>query len=86
MIDKMKIYRDTEIPNKAVFVYLYLCDRACKDESSCFPLIKTIGRDLNISESTVKRAIRELEKREYIDKENRFRKNGGKTSNIYYIL
>lgn len=86
MIDKMKIYRETEIPNKAVFVYLYLCDRACKDESSCFPTIKTIGRDLNISESTVKRAIRELEKREYIDKENRFRKNGGKTSNIYYIL
>lgn len=86
MIDKMRIYRDTEISNKAVSVYLYLCDRANKKDDSCYPSIRTIGRDLNLSESTVKRAISELTQKSYIDKENRFRKNGGKTSNMYYIL
>ena len=86
MIDKMKIYKDTEISNKAVLVYLYLCDRANKINQSCFPSMKTIAKDLNLSLSTVKRAIQELLKREYIQKENRFRKNGGKTSNKYFIL
>ena len=47
--------------------------------------MKTIARDLNLSLSTVKRAIQELLKREYIQKENRFRENGGKTSNKYFI-
>lgn len=86
MIDKMKIYKDTEISNKAVLVYLYLCDRANKKDRSCFPSMKTIARDLNLSLSTVKRAIEELLKRGYIQKENRFRENGGKTSNKYFIL
>jgi len=86
MIDKMKIYCDAEISNKAILVYLYLCDRANKKDDSCFPSIRTIGRDLNLSESTVKRAISELTQKNYINKENRFRKNGGKTSNLYFIL
>ena len=34
MIDKMKVYKDTEISNKAVLVYLYLCDRANKKDQS----------------------------------------------------
>ena len=85
MIDKMKVYKDTEISNKAVLVYLYLCDRANKKDQSCFPSMKTIARDLNLSLSTGKRAIQELLKREYIQKENRFRENGGKTSNKYFI-
>ena len=28
MIDKMKVYQDTELSSKAVSVYLYLCERA----------------------------------------------------------
>ena len=27
MIDKMKVYQDTELSSKAVSVYLYLCER-----------------------------------------------------------
>ncbi len=86
MIDKLRVYRDGEISNKAVLVYLYLCDRANKTEQSCFPSQKTIAHDLNLSLSTVKRAVQELLEREYIRKENRFRENGGKTSNKYFIL
>lgn len=86
MIDKLRVYQDTELSSKAVSVYLYLCDRANKKEKSCFPSQKTIARDLNVSLSTVKRAIQELLEREYIHKENRFRENGGKTSNKYFVL
>lgn len=86
MIDKLKIYRDTEISDKSVLVYLYLCDRANRKDKSCFPSMRTISRDLNLSLSTVKRALQELIKRGYVKKENRFRENGGKTSNKYFIL
>ncbi len=86
MIDKMRAYRDTELSTKAMAVYLYLCDRAGRESKSCFPSIKTISRDLKLSESSVKRSIRELQDRGYIEKEQRFRDNGGKSSNLYRIL
>lgn len=86
MINKMKIYCDTEVTPKAVLVYFYLCERASEKNRVCFPSIRTISRDVNLSENSVKRSLRELEKGKYIEKENRFRKNGGKTSNLYHIL
>ena len=42
MIDKMKVYQDTELSSKAVSVYLYLCERASKETKSCYPSMKTI--------------------------------------------
>ncbi len=85
MIDKMKVYQDMELSSKAVSVYLYLCERASKETKSCYPSMKTIARDLHISLASVKRSINELEKNFYIRKENRFRNNGGKSSNLYFI-
>ena len=85
MIDKLKVYQDIELSSKAVSVYLYLCERAEKETKSCFPSMKTIGRDLHMSLASVKRSINELEKKAYIKKENRFRENGGKSSNLYFI-
>ena len=85
MIDKMKVYQDPELSSKAVSVYLYLCERASKETKSCYPSMKTIARDLHISLASVKRSINELEKNFYIRKENRFRNNGGKSSNLYFI-
>lgn len=64
---------------------MYLCDRANKD-GLCFPSMKRIALDLNLSVSTVKRAINDLKSGGYISKENRYRTNGGKSSNEYYIL
>ena len=85
MIDKMKVYQDTELSSKAVSVYLYLCERASKETKSCYPSIKTIAKDLHLSLASVKRSIQELERNAYIKKENRFRDNGGKSSNLYFI-
>lgn len=86
MIDRIKIYSDTELTHKAKLVYFYLRERAGRKSNTCFPSIKTISREVVLSESSVKRSLNELLERRYIAKEHRFRDNGGKSSNLYYIL
>lgn len=67
------------LPHRAKLVYIYLHDRMDKER-------KSWPRDLSISRSTVKRAIKDLEKAELIRKEPHFRDNGSATSNRYYLL
>ena len=86
MKDRIKVYADTELTHKAKLVYLYLLERVNRADSTCFPSIKTISRDANLSESSVNRLLNELLERNYIAKEHRFRSNGGKSSNLYHIL
>lgn len=59
---------------------LYLCDRAGKGKD-CWPAVKTIASDLQLSRSTVKRAIHDLVRAELIEKEPRYRENGSNSSN-----
>lgn len=75
------IFND-DVTHSAVQIYLYLRARQGK-HSNCFPSHKTIAYDNKCSVSTVKRAINELEKKGYIEKINRRRSNGSKTSNLY---
>lgn len=75
----------SELPHRARAVYMYLHDRADKD-GKCYPAIGTIAKELKLSRSTVKRAIVDLEKSGRLRKEQRWRKNGGKSSNLYYIV
>ena len=70
---------------RAILVYMYLCARANR-KGECYPSIKTIARDLELSDSTVKRAIKELKQKDFIQIENRTRSNGGKSSNLYTVL
>lgn len=51
----------------------------------CWPGIKSIANDLGLSRSTVKRAVKDLEKHGYLEKEPRYRDNGSLTSNLYRI-
>lgn len=74
-----------EIPHRARSVYIYLCDRAGKGVD-CWPAIKTIASDLQLSRSTVKRAINDLVKAGLIEKEARYRENGSNTSNRFIII
>lgn len=74
----------SELPHRAVAVYMYLHDRADKD-AKCYPAIGTIARELKLSRSTVKRALADLEKGGYLRKEQRWRENGGKSSNIFFL-
>ena len=77
------------LPARAIMVYQYLSDRAGK-EKQCYPSIRRIAADLSISESTVKRALKDLERAGYISWLNRRRQYGerqfGKTSNLYRVL
>ena len=78
-----QLYR-MNLPHRAVAVYIYLADRANK-ENICWPAIPTISRDLKISESTIRRALKDLRKAGLIQTEQRYRENGGNSS-LRFIL
>ncbi len=78
------LYR-MELPHRAISVYIYLYDRIDK-EKKAWPGLNTIAKDLSLSRSTVKRAVRDLEKAGLIRKEPHFWENGSATSNRYYLL
>ena len=83
MLNNREIY-STNLPHRAIAVYMYLRDRADKN-GACFPAISTIAADLKMSKSTVKRALGDLEKAQYIRHERRYRQSGGNSSNLYFV-
>ena len=72
------------LPHRAVAVYVYLRSRA-NARGECWPAVSTIGRDLRLSESTVRRAIRDLRKAGILITEQRYRTNGGKSSLLFRL-
>ena len=74
----------SDLNHRARSVYMYLKDRADQD-GRCWPAIRTIAKDLDLSRSTVKRALDELCGAGLLAKENRWRENGGRTSNLYRL-
>ena len=83
MINATKLYR-MELPHRAISVYIYLADRANKDRV-CWPAIPTIAKDLKLSESTTRRALKDLRKAGLIETEQRYRENGGNSSLLYLL-
>ena len=73
-----------DVPHRAVAVYRYLKDRTNKD-GTCYPSIGTIAKDLELSRRTVQRAIADLEKTGHLQKEQRWRENGGKSSLLFTV-
>jgi predicted transcriptional regulator len=73
-----------ELPSRAKTLYMYLKDRS-NAEGECWPAIKTIANDTSMSRSTVKRAIADLIHYGLLSKEFRYRENGGKSSNRYFL-
>lgn len=73
-----------DLPHRAVSVYIYLFDRADKN-GECWPAIPTIAKELKLSESTVRRASKDLKKAELITTEQRYREKGGKSSLLYKL-
>ena len=83
MLNNREIF-STNLPHRAIAVYMYLRDRADKN-GSCFLAISTIASDLKMSKSTVKRALSDLEKANYIRHERRYRQSGGNSTNLYFV-
>ena len=77
------LYR-TELPHRAVAVYIYLADRT-NENNECWPAIPTIAADLKYSPSTVRRGIRDLKKAWLLETEQRYRKKGGKSSLMFRL-
>lgn len=77
------IYR-TELPHRAVSVYIYLLDRANKD-GECWPAIPTMAKELKLSQSTIRRALHDLRKEGLVETEQRYRKKGGKSSLLFKL-
>ena len=80
-----KLYNDKRVLKRAKMVYLYLSDRQGSKEKT-WPGINTMARDLSISRSTVIRAIADLERLGYIQKEAAFRPNKAQTANRYKVI
>ena len=77
------LYR-SDLPHRAVSVYVYLYDRANKD-GECWPSIATIAKELKLSQSTVRRALQDLRRANLVETEQRHRKNGAKSSLLYIL-
>lgn len=78
------LYDYDELPSRAKLVYIYLHDR-CDKNKMAWPGVKTIARDLSISDRTVRRAVKDLEEAGLVRKEYMKRKNGSFTSNRYFL-
>ena len=78
---------DAPISAQAVRVYAVLCRYADKDDGTCFPSIKTLAERIHVSESTIKRALKELKAIGAIKSQKRFDKaTGEQTSNLYTVM
>ena len=73
-----------ELPHRARAVYMYLKDRSGKGWD-CWPAVNTIAADLQLSRSTIKRALHDLESAGLVQKEARYRENGSHTSNRFIL-
>ena len=84
MTDLKELYQ-SELPTRAIAVYLYLRGRANK-EGVCWPAIPTMARELKMSESTIRRALRDLVREGFLVIEERQRESGANSSNLYTLI
>ena len=83
-VKRYLIYKNHDIKNRSKYVYLYLCDRVNRD-GICWPSIATIAKELELSKSTVRRALNDLRAAGLLTTKQRYRSNGG-TSTLEYQL
>ncbi|MFI3238863.1 MAG: helix-turn-helix domain-containing protein [Lachnospiraceae bacterium] len=85
---EIKLYaQKSDLKSRSLSILMYLVDKMDNVRRTCFPSIATIGKQLHISVSTVKRSMKELFEKGFLKREARFveSKNGGQTSNLYTV-
>ena len=75
----------TDLSHRAIAVYIYLSDRA-NINRECWPAIPTIAKELKLSESTVRRALKDLRKEGLLETKQRYRPSGGTSSLLFTLL
>jgi len=83
-MSRLESIYQSELPNRAILVYMYLSDRA-GNTGQCFPSIPTIARQTNLAQNTVRRAIKDLVKAGFLYVTERQRPNGATSSNLYTL-
>lgn len=83
-MSRLDFLYQSDLPHRAVSVYLYLYDRA-NPSGECWPAVPTIAEELKLSESTVRRAVKDLKKAGVLTTVRRYRPNGGNSSLCYRI-
>ena len=70
---------------KEFLVYCCLLRHSDKNTDNCFPSRRLIANECSMDKKTVDSALKELEVRGLIKKVCRYRENGSRTSNMYYL-
>ncbi len=70
---------------KATLVYISLCRHASKEQTS-FPSIRLMAEELRVSEDVVGNGIKDLKRWNVIRVKATYRKDGGRSSNLYILL
>lgn len=83
-MSRLNFLYQMDLPHRAVVVFIYLFDRA-NTKGECWPAESTIARELKMSKTTVRRAIRDLRQAGLLETEQRFRDNGGKSSLLFKL-
>lgn len=73
------------IEKRAFVVYCYLSKCSDIKTKQCYPSLKTIAKNCNLSVTTVRRALTDLESDGWINIAQRFTDNG-QESNLYTVL
>ena len=76
---------ELDLSEKETIVYMYLCACSNKD-NECYPSIRQIAEACGIGQTSVKAAIKGLIDKNFINKINQFREDGGKRNNLYKIV
>jgi len=76
---------ELDMSEKETIVYMYLCACSNKD-NECYPSIRQIAEACGIGQTSVKAAIKGLIEKNFINKINQFREDGGKRNNLYKIV
>ena len=80
----LDIVYKSNLPSRAKQIMFYFINRA-NAEGICFPSMRTIASDCGISERTIQRTMKILLEEGFVIKENRYRDNGGQSSNLYKL-
>ncbi len=76
---------ELNMSEKETIVYMYLCACSNKDYE-CYPSIRQIAEACGIGQTSVKAAIKGLIEKNFINKINQFREDGGRRNNLYKIV
>ena len=77
---------DLGLKPKELAVYCCLLRHSDKNTDNCFPSRRLIADECSMDKKTVDSALKELEARGLIKKVCRYRENGSRTSNMYYLV